>query len=164
MIAGLAETVRSLIGESRTFTAPEPLGRAAIRYFCLAIGEDDPVHLDPDHARRMGHRDVIAPPTLVCETNQYMRGPRDDDGYIGFVWDIPALPTARLTRGGNAYVFDQPVCADDVITATFRLVDVSQRTTSSGREMLVVVNEITYSNQRNERLATNRETLIWQDR
>ena len=38
----LTDEVRALVGRTRTYTAPEPLGRASIRYFALAIGDDNP--------------------------------------------------------------------------------------------------------------------------
>ena len=34
----MTDAIRALIGREVTYTAPEPLGRAAIRYFALAVG------------------------------------------------------------------------------------------------------------------------------
>ena len=34
------DELRARIGETAVYTAPEPLGRASIRYFALAVGDD----------------------------------------------------------------------------------------------------------------------------
>lgn len=159
----LTDEVRGLLGRSVSFAAPEPLGRAAIRYFAIAIGDANPLYTDAGFAHRHGHPDVIAPPTLVCETNQYMAGERNPDGYIGFTWEVPVPGRTRLVRGGNEYRFERAVLPTDVITATFTVADISERTASSGLAMLILVNEVVYTNQDGERLAANRETLIWQE-
>ena len=147
----LTDEVRALIGQSRSFTAPEELGMASIRNFAIAIGDDNPVYAERG----------IAPPTLVCESNQYMTGEPDEHGYLGFTWDVPVPADARLVRGGNRYVFHQPVKASDVITATFTLVDADEKTTSSGAQLLIVSNEVRYTNQHGEPLVTNTESLIY---
>jgi len=49
---------------------------------------------------------------------------------------------------------------DDVITATWTLTDAYEKQGRSG-PMLFVILEITYANHHDERLAVNRETLIY---
>ncbi|XVU30511.1 FAS1-like dehydratase domain-containing protein [Actinoplanes sp. CA-054009] len=138
------------VGEEAVYTAPEPLGRASIRYFALATGDTDPAH-------RAGE---VAPPTLVCETNQYANRPRDADGFAGHGWDLD-VPGARLVRGGNSYRFHSPAGPDDVITARWRLDDIAERTNGAGRRMLIVTSIATYTNQDGRLLATNEEALIY---
>lgn len=144
----LTEKVREWIGREVVYTAPEELGRAAIRYFALAIGDDAPAHQSGE----------VAPQTLVCETGQYMSGPRSA---IGHTWDLP-VKGLRMIRGGNDYEFFQPVRPTDVITARWRLEDIKERTSSAGVPMLIVSSEATYTNQNDEVLAKNLETLIYQ--
>ena len=158
----LTDEIRAMVGSSVSFTAPEPLGRASIRYFARAVGDDNPLYTDADAARSHGHDNVIAPPTLICETNQFLPGVRDEHGFPGHSWDLPVPGRTRLIRGGNSYTFARPVGPDDVVTATFTLTDAVERTSSAGTAMLVVTNEVTYTDQHGELLATNRETLIWQ--
>ena len=45
---------------------------------------------------------------------------------------------------------------------TWRLEDISEHRSSRGGSMLIVISAATYSNQRGELLARNRETLIFQ--
>ena len=158
----LTDEVKAFLGREVSFTAPEELGRAAIRYFARAIGDDNPVYTSDDAARAAGLPGVVAPPTLVCETNQFIDGPRDDDGYIGHTWALPVLG-ARLIRGGNEYSFERPVRPDDRITATYRVAEMTERTSSAGQSMLIVINEITYTDQHGDLLATNRETMLYRE-
>ncbi|WP_328477584.1 MaoC family dehydratase N-terminal domain-containing protein [Actinoplanes sp. NBC_00393] len=149
----LTPALAARIGEEVSYTAPEPLGRAAIRYFALATGDTDPAHLAGD----------VAPPTLICETNQYAGLPRDADGYAGHGWHLD-VPGTRLVRGGNAYRFERPVGPDDVITARWRLAGITERVTGSSKRMLVVTSVATYTDQAGRVLAVNEETLIYVER
>ncbi|MFF3501750.1 MaoC family dehydratase N-terminal domain-containing protein [Streptomyces sp. NPDC003247] len=150
---------RRLTGRTAVYTAPEELGRAAIRYFALATGNGDPLHLDPAYARAHGHPDVVAPPTLVCETNQYAGLPPDADGYAGHTWGVD-VPGTRAVRGGNAYTFHRPVRPDDRITATWTLTSVTERTTGGGLPMLVVRSHCAYTSG-GKLLAENEETMLY---
>jgi acyl dehydratase len=154
--------VRAFIGREATYTAPESLGRASIRYFARAVGDANPVYTDEGAARAAGYDGVIAPPTLVVDTNQYMTGPPNADGYSGHSWELP-VSGCRLVRGGHLYEFGRPVTPDDVLTAHWRIVDIHEKTSRSGREMLVVTNQVELSDARAEFLGRNTETLIYQE-
>ena len=156
----LTDALRAMVGREVRYTAPEELGRAAIRYFARAVGDDNPVYTDDAAARAAGHDGVVAPPTLVCETNQYVDAARDPDGYAGHGWHLD-VPGTRLVRGGNAYELHRPVRPDDVLTVVWRLADLRERRTRDGTPMLVVTSVATYTDQRGELLATNTETLLY---
>ncbi len=156
----LTEELRARIGEERVYTAPEELGRASIRYFARAVGDDNRLYTDDGYARQWGYEGVIAPPTLVCETNQYADVPRDGDGYAGHRWDLH-VPGTRQVRGGNSYEFHRAVRPGDVVTATWVLVDIAERSTRDGRAMLVVTSRAQYTDQAGELLATNEEQVIY---
>jgi len=157
----LNESLRRRIGETAAYTAPEPLGRAAIRYFALAVGDDNPLYTDDAAAAEAGLDDVVAPPTMICETNQYVAGrPADAEGYLGHSWHLE-VPGTRLVRGGNAYTFHRHVRPTDVVTATWRIADMVERTTGSGQAMLSVLSEASYANQHGDLLAENLETLVF---
>ena len=159
----LTPEIRAFVGREAVYTAPEELGRASIRYFALAIGGDDRLFTDDAYARANGYPSVIAPPTLVCETNQYVRGHPDEDGYVGHQWDLP-LENVRVIRGGHEYEFGRPVLPTDRITAHWRIAGIEEKTSRRGTPMLVVLSEVTYTSASGELLATNRETIIYQPR
>lgn len=156
----LTDEVRALEGRTKTYTAPEPFGAAAGRYFGLAIGDDNPLYSDAGYARAQGLAGVTAPLTLVCETNQYADLPMDREGYAGHTWDLD-IPGTRQVRGGNKYTFHRRIRPDDVITASWRIASVTEKTTGAGKEMLIVGSTATYTNQDGELLAENEETIIF---
>jgi acyl dehydratase len=157
----LTDELKQWIGREFNYTAPEEIGRASIRYFALAIGDDNRLYFDNEYAQTAGYAGVIAPPTFICETNQYAHRQPDADGYIGHSWDLP-LSGCRMIRGGHEYEFFQPVRPEDRISVNWRLEDISERSSSRGGTMLIAVAVATFSNQRGEKLARNRETLIFQ--
>lgn len=157
----LTPELKARIGEEAVYASPDELGRAAIRYFALAVGDLNPLYLDEAYARAHGHPSVVAPPTLVCETNQFVPGARDEHGYLGQMFELD-VPGTRQIRGGNEYAFMRPVLPTDRVTITWRLADIAERTSSSGTEMLIVTSVATYTNQDGETLARNTETIIYQ--
>jgi acyl dehydratase len=157
----LTDELRQWIGRESNYTAPEEIGRASIRYFALAIGDDNRLYFDNEYAQTVGYPGVIAPPTFICETNQYAHRQPDADGYIGHSWDLP-LSGCRMIRGGHEYEFFQPVTPEDRISVNWRLEDIFERNSSRGGTMLIVMAVAAFSNQRGEMLARNRETLIFQ--
>lgn len=160
-MALMTDELKAWIGREASYTSPEELGRASIRYFALALNDPNPLYKDEAFARGTRHGGIIAHPTFVCETLQYMDRQPDELGYIGHAWPLPVPPGTRLIRGGNDYEFHQAVRPDDLITATWRIADIYERTTRTG-EMLFIISEVRYTNQRGELLATNRETNIIQ--
>ncbi len=158
----LTPKISAFVGKSISYTAPEPVGKASIRYFAMAIGDANPLYTDDDFARKHGYSGVIAPPTWICETNQYAGLPMDADGYAGHLWKIE-VPNTRLVRGGNDYRFHQAIVEGDVITATWVIDSITERTNSKGLKMMTMFSTATYTNQKNELLATNTESLIWSE-
>ena len=157
----LTDELRAWIGREVTYSAPEEIGRASIRYFALAIDDDNPLYFDEGYARAAGYESVVAPATFVCETSQYAHRAPDRDGYMGHVWDLP-IQNCRMIRGGHEYEFFRPVLPEDRINVTWRLEDISEHNSSRGGSMLVVISSATYSNNKGELLARNCETLIFQ--
>ncbi len=158
----LTPEIASFVGRSARYTSPEPFGAAEFRYFALAIGDPNPLFTDTEAAQEAGYPSVIAPPTFIVETNQYMSGQPDDEGYLGHSWDIE-VPGTRMIRGGHTYEFHTPLLVGDVVTIEWRVDDIVERTSRSGQQILIVTSEARYSNQRDELIATNKESLIFQE-
>ncbi len=153
----LTDGVRAALGTVVSYTAPEPLSRASIRYFATAIGAD------PDRWRDE------APPTLICETAQLTgRSAPDGSFYLGHTWELPLPVPCAMFRGGNDYRFWRAARPDDVIHTTWRLTDVVERRDSAGDPLLFVTAEATYraggAVGEGDLIATNTETMIYRPR
>ena len=160
-MALLTEELKSWIGREVQYPAREELGRASIRYFALALDDDNPLYVDDAYARQAGYPSVIAPPTLICETCQYAHQRPNADGYIGHEWHLP-VPNARLIRAGNDYEFMRPVLPGDRISVTWTLESIVEKRSSRGGTQLFVSSVARYRDAQGELVATNRETIVVQ--
>ena len=147
----LTEELKSWIGREAHYPAREELGRASIRYFALAIGDDNPLYVNGE----------VAPPTLICETNQYAHQAPNADGYIGHEWRLP-VPNTRLVRAGNDYEFMRPILPADRISVTWTLESIVEKASSRGGTQLFVSSVARYRDARGEVVAVNRETIVIQ--
>jgi acyl dehydratase len=160
-MALLTEELKSWIGREAHYPAREELGRASIRYFALALDDDNPLYVDDAYAREAGYPSVIAPPTLVCESCQYAHQRPNADGYIGHEWHLP-VPNARLVRAGNDYEFMRAVLPGDRISVTWTLESIVEKPSSRGGTQLFVSSVARYRDAQGEVVAVNRETIVYQ--
>ena len=160
-MALLTEELKAWIGREAHYPAREELGRASIRYFALALGDDNPLYVDDAYAKKAGHPSVIAPPTLICESCQYGHRAPNADGYIGHEWHLP-VPNARIIRAGNDYEFMRPVLPTDRISVTWTLESIVEKPSSRGGTQLFVSSVARYRDARGEVVAINRETIVYQ--
>jgi acyl dehydratase len=160
-MALLTDELKAWIGREAHYPAREELGRASIRYFALAMGDDNPLYVDDEFARKADYPSVIAPPTLVCETCQYAHHKPNADGYIGHEWHLQ-VPNTRLIRAGNDYEFMRPVLPTDRISVTWTLEDIAERSSSRGGTQLFVSSVARYRDANGEIVAINRETIVYQ--
>jgi acyl dehydratase len=153
----LLAKLKRTVGRELVFRAPDEMGRASFRKYALAISDFNPLYSDRGFAQQHGLRDVMAPPTLLCDTWQYIEGDMDERGDLvgrGEIRDRGGL------RAGNDYEFFQPLHPDDVVTAYWKVKDVYEKTGRSGRLVFQEI-EVSFFNQRNEPLARNTETLFY---
>jgi acyl dehydratase len=157
----LTPELSALIGKEAYYPAREPLSEASIRYFSLAIRDDNPLYLDEAYAREAGYDGVIAQPTLICETCQYAHSAPNDEGYIGHDWHLE-VPGCRMIRAGNDYTFMRPVLANDRISVKWTLESMVEKPATRGGTQLFIQSVATYIDQAGEIVAINRETLVFQ--
>ena len=96
------------------------VGREKIREYANAIGETNPVHLDPRAARAAGHRALVAPPMFAVVYCAPAILPALFDPDVG-------MNFARMVHGGQEFEWSELVAAGDVITTTASVKDISQR-------------------------------------
>lgn len=156
-MASLLEKLKETVGQEIVLQAPDEMGRSSLRQYALAIGDFNPLYSNREFAKAHGLSDVMAPPTLICDTWQYVDGDMDDRGDLlgrGPIRELEGL------RAGNEYEFFQPIHPDDVINAHWKVEDVYEKTGRSGSIIFQVI-EITFYNQREELLARNTETMFY---
>lgn len=94
--------------------------RGKIREFCQAIGETNPIYLDPAAARSAGFDDTPAPPTF--QTSFIFWG----YGYDRFWSDLQSMgiDTNRLLHMKEEYTYKKPVYPGAHIKGSAEIVDV----------------------------------------
>ena len=130
--------------------------------WAAAVGDDNPLWFDPDHARANGYRDVICPPLYL----QYailgvspLSGLRPD-GSSGAVSGSLAFPKApRRMAGGESTTFHLPAYHRDEIEMVRTIESVVEKDGRSGRFVLVTWHTV-YRNQHGELLAEASTSMI----
>jgi acyl dehydratase len=124
------------------------VGREKIREYASAVGESNPLHLDPAAARQAGYADVVAPPMFAVVYGIRAVAPAMFDPEVG-------LNFAMMVHGGQEFRWGELVVAGDEITTTARVKDISDR-----RGVHFYVFETDSQNQRGETVCTGTWTNI----
>src|SRR5947209_3594643 len=96
------------------------VGREKIKEYARAVGESNPLHLDPEAARAAGHRDVVAPPMFAVVYSAPAVAPAIFDSEVG-------INFALMVHGGQEFRWGGLVVAGDEITTTVTVKDISER-------------------------------------
>jgi len=164
--SSISEEIRAAIGKE---TEPQVVGEVTlrdIRRFTRATGDENPLYLDEEYACKSKYGGIVAPPLFhetMCFAKDVSESQLMPDGLPKETdWLLPRLPTTRTVHGGSEVELFQPMRPGDVITAKKRIADVYQKQGKSGN-LVFVVTETTYTNQRNELLIVDRSTEIHLD-
>ncbi len=104
----------SLAGRTYPATPPYEVGREKIREFAEAIGDDNPAYVDPAAARKLGHPDVVAPPTFATVLTLRVVESVLADPELGVDW-------SRVVHGEERYTYAAPIVAGDVLSVVATL-------------------------------------------
>jgi acyl dehydratase len=149
----ITDQLRKLIGITLGTTVLK-VEEGAIQRYAQAIGDPNPLYNDPDFATKTKYGRLLAPP-----------------GFTGWPvkagWDmfklvetlVEAGAPSRLLDGGVEFEFIQPVGAGDVLTATTKMANMTERETSMGKTMFTTL-ETTFVNQKGNLALKSRRTLI----
>lgn len=152
--------IEAMVGKERVYPGSEAIGWALIKRFAIAVGDTNPLYLDEEYAGKSRYRGIIAPLTMVFELNHNIGLEIGEDGAAIDAFGRLPPPFETVIRGGNEYEFYQLVRPDDIVTTTQKIAQIYERQGKAG-PMVFVVNELTYRNQRGEKLGLNRETVIY---
>jgi acyl dehydratase len=140
---------KSMIGRTgKPFTMPVEWGK--VREFARAIKDPNPVYFDPEAAgKECGG--IPIPPTFLMTSS--------------FWQDAESAPSAnldirRILHGEQEFQFLKPIFVGDTLTGVMRVADVYEKEGGRGGRMTFVVLETEYTNQKGEKVALSRSTVI----
>lgn len=130
---------RDYLGRSFASGRVFEVGREHIRQFAEAIGDTNPVYVDPRAAERYGLRDVVAPPTFLTVVNSAAGGREvmRDEGL--------GLQRGRVVHGEQRFVHHSPVHPGDRLLLT---VTVDDMRAAGANEIMVLRQDVTSADGR----------------
>jgi hypothetical protein len=176
----LTDEVRAMIGASAEKVEAGLWGveREDLRRFTQALMDDDPRYWDEAFAKTTRYGGIVAPPIYCTYLNRKARAGTDDpvsrvfsedpesDGVRGLddrgEGALPPLPTDlnRILNGGNDIeVYKYPTLGDRIFSQA-KYADIVERVGKDGKPFLVVVTEITYTDQNGAELCVIRQSRL----
>jgi acyl dehydratase len=123
---------QSAVGRAYPLSPVYEVGREKIREFAEALRDDNPVYRDPEAARALGYRDVIAPPTFAVTFASAASRQVTDDPELG-------VDYARVVHGEQRFVWTRPVTAGDRLQV---LVTIDAIRVAAGNEMITTKGDV----------------------
>ncbi|MCW2542903.1 MAG: MaoC-like dehydratase [Frankiales bacterium] len=139
---------RDFVGRTAPSSRPFEVTRGDIRRFALAIGDRNPIYLDPEAAQAAGYPDVIAPPTFLISAST-------GEGAGGLIGDPDSgVVYALVVHGEERFDFHRPVRAGDVLDSLTRIASIRD---AGKNELMTLVTEVTSND---EPVATVTNTIV----
>lgn len=140
---------RSMIGKSgKPFTMP--IERGKVREFARAIRDPNPAYFDPDVAKKECGG-IPVPPTFLMTSTFW----QSQESIPSLSFDL-----RRILHGEQEFEFLKPIFVGDTLSAVTRVADVYEKEGGRGGKMTFLVMETAYRNQKGEKVALARSTLI----
>lgn len=138
----VGDEARALVGTTLTRRSGMVDERDFQRW-AAAVGDRNPLYFDRDHARSLGHRDVVMPPLFIPVVTLGVvdldvlnaDGTPSDDG-PGAI-PLPACP--RRMAGGTRFDFRRTLYPGDVVTEVATVSGIEQKSGRSGAFVLLRV-------------------------
>ena len=149
----ITDELRKLIGvtlDTIVFMVEE----GAIQRYAQAIGDPNPLYNDPDFASKTKYGRLLAPPGF---TGWPVKAGRLSDRLLESL--LKAGAPSRLLDGGVEFEFIEPVGTGDVLTATTKIANMTERETRLGKTMFTTL-ETTFVNQKGNVALKGRSAFI----
>ncbi|HEV7826643.1 MAG TPA: MaoC family dehydratase N-terminal domain-containing protein [Mycobacteriales bacterium] len=124
------------------------VGREKIREFADAIGDTNEAYRDPGVARKLGHPDVIAPPTFPIIVSMRASAELVADPELG-------LDYSRVVHGEQRFTYTRPVRAGDRLVS---VLTVDSIRSAAGNDILGTRAEL--STEEGEHVVTAYSTIV----
>jgi acyl dehydratase len=154
----ITEELRKLIGTSSEPTTYK-IEEGAIQRYAEAIGDLNPLHHDVEYASKRKHGRLVCPPGFTGWPIKGQIGALP--GGASEMMDAlhKAGAPSRLLDGGIEFEFFGPIGTGDVLIATTKVADMTERETSMGKTMFITT-EATFQKQNGDVALRSRATLI----
>lgn len=139
---------RDFIGRSYPPGEPYEVSRVKIKEFADAIGDPNPAYRDAEAARKLGHPDVVAPPTFAIVVSMAASGSAVADPDLG-------LDYSRVVHGEQRFAYSRPIHAGDLLVATATVEDIR----TAGRNELMTT-KVDLTTPDGEHVCTAYSTLV----
>jgi acyl dehydratase len=149
----ITDELRKLIGmtlETIVFKVEE----GAIQRYAQAIGDPNPLFNDPDFASKTEYGRLLTPPGF---TGWPVKAGRLSQRLLGSL--AKAGAPSRLLDGGVEFEFVEPIGTGDVLTATTKVANMTERETKLGKTMFTTL-ETTFVNKKGDVALKSRSTFI----
>lgn len=110
----------SFIGRTYPASPVYEVSRAKIREFAEAIGDDNPLYLDPAAAQAAGYPDVVTPPTFLTIINLAAINVVIEDPDLG-------LDYGRMVHGDQKFDYHRQVHAGDQLRVVVHIENIMYR-------------------------------------
>jgi acyl dehydratase len=96
------------------------IGREKVKEYASAVGETNPLHLDPAAARAAGYDDVVAPPmfAVVYQSAAVMPGIFDPEVGINF---------AMMVHSGQDFRWERVIVAGEELTTQAKVLSIEEK-------------------------------------
>src|SRR5262245_13921045 len=119
-----------------------------IREFARALKDENTIYRDPERS--------VAPPTFLMTIAHWLTD-------LSATRPGVKLDMRRVLHGEQEFEYLKPIRPGDVLTARSRTKDIFEKPGKRGGQMLFVLGETEFKNQRGEVVAYMRNTLIQTD-
>ena len=131
-----------------------PVPEDKVMEFAVAVGTDDPVHLDADAAREHGFPAQLASPTFT--TTQIFQVPREErEQRLGANLDY-----ARVLHGEQEFVYKRLPVAGETLKGRMRISKDFEKEGKRGGSMRFVTYESVFTDSEGEEVLTAYYTLL----
>lgn len=139
---------KDYIGKVYPASTAYAVGREKLREFASAIGDPNPAYHDVAHARALGYRDVIAPPTFAFLVSYRASSAAVHDPGLG-------LDYSKVVHGEQRFAYDRPITAGDDLVCVTTIENIRE---AAGNDILTTRGDI--STVDGEHVATTWTTTV----
>ena len=123
---------QSFVGRVYPPTEPYEVSRVKIREFAEAVGDRHPAYRDPAAAAKLGHPDVVSPPTFPIVISMPAADQVVRDPALGLDW-------SRVVHGDQKFTYRRPMRAGDRIVAVVKVESIKSL---AGNDLITLITEL----------------------